>query len=427
MFRLILIYSASTGLQRAIVLLASIVLAHSYSLTEVGQYILIQTIAQLIVPLLTLNTTVALARESGQNPRAAAVLLHEMTFPSVVVFILSSLAGWLVPSVGWVVTGISLGASEAIFSASIAYLQGVEKASLIFKFSAVKTAIFGLLLLLCCLKILLIDTFVVLLSIINFGLACVMLRAVTVSARLTVPDKSPLTSAAMLRYSMATLPHTVALWISVSSDRLMLGILLGKEAVGRYSISYTLAQAVMVIVSGVITALPPRIANDPEYWREPSHIVSFLVKTALACFATLMILLLFTSLNNYYLHVVPNTGYLSYYLIAIISTGFFFSTYYVLFASYLYLNRNTTMLSTAGLLIAPINLTLFYCFIVFFGAAGAALGLVVSYANFGIAYGGAALKLEPKLRPIVRSVVWISLGFFSAAMILALLIGKFDA
>jgi O-antigen/teichoic acid export membrane protein len=354
MLRLILIYSASTGLQRAIVFLASIVLARSYTLTEVGQYILTQTIAQLIVPLLTLNTTVALARESGQNPRAAAVLLRRVALAAAAVFVVGSLVGWLAPAARWVVTGINLGACEAMFVASIAFLQGAERAPLIFKFSSAKTALFGVLLLLCYLKWLSIDAFVVLLSVVNFALACVLMRVVTAAAGFGGPDKSPLAPAAMLRYSVATLPHTVALWISVSSDRLMLGALVGKEAVGRYSLSYTVAQAVMVIISGVITALPPRIANDPDHWRIPGHVVGFLKKTALVCFAVLVMLLLFTSVNNHYLHIVPNTGPLSYYLIAIISAGFFFSNYYVLFASYLYLNRNTAALSTAGLLVGPV-------------------------------------------------------------------------
>lgn len=428
MLKLILIYSTSTGLQRAIVFLASIALARSYSLAEVGQYILTQTIAQMTIPLLTLNTTVALARESGQNPAKAARLLGYVARGASVVFLAGWLVAWLFPAVRWSAMGASLGACEAMFVAAIAFLQGSEHAALIFKSSSVKTALFAGLLFLCYSKQLSIDGFIALLSAVNFTLAALLATLVIRSVRRAGrPDHSEVSVKGMLKYSVATLPHTVALWISVSSDRLILGALVGKEAVGRYSLSYTVAQAVMVVVSGVITALPPRVANAPEYWRIPANVVSFLRKTALVCFGAVVMLLLFNIVNNHYLHIVPNTGGLGYFLVALIGSAFFFSIYYVLFASYLYLNRDTSALTTAGILVGPLNIGLFFVLIHFFGPLGAALGLVFSYLNFGIAYGYAALKLESNLKPAVRPLCLLSLGFVCGAVLLAFLIRTLDA
>lgn len=428
MLKLILIYSASTGLQRAIVFLASIALARSYSLAEVGQYILIQTIAQLVIPLLTLNTTVALARESGQNPNAAARLLRRVLGGACAVFLLGTLVGLLFPAIGWAATGVTLGACEAMFVASIALLQGMERAPLIFKFALAKTAAFAGLLLLCYVKVVSIDAFVAYLVICNFLLAAALARVVLAGiASAGRADLAPLGLHAMLKYSMATLPHTVALWISVSSDRLILGAMIGKDAVGRYSLSYTVAQAVMVIISGVITALPPRIANDPDYWRVPGQVVAFVRKTALVCFGAVALLLLFTYINRHLLHLVPDTGPVSYFLTAIIGAAFFFSLYYVLFASYLYLNRDTAALSRAGLLVGPLNIALFIALIHFFGAPGAALGLVCAYATFGLAYGRAALALEPDLKPVIRPIALMSLGFLCAALMLAYMMWTLDA
>lgn len=428
MLKLILIYSTSTGLQRAIVFLASIALARSYSLAEVGQYILTQTIAQLTIPLLTLNATVALARESGQNPAKAARLLGYVAGGAAAVFLLGSLVAWLFPAVRWSAMGVMLGACEAMFVAAIAYLQGSERATLIFKFSTVKTALFAVLLFLCYSKRISIDGFLALLGAVNFALAALLAGLVMRSARRARhSDQSDVSVKGMLKYSVATLPHTVALWISVSSDRLILGALVGKEAVGRYSLSYTVAQAVMVIVSGVITALPPRVANDPEYWRIPANVVGFLNKTALVCFGAVVMLLLFTTVNNHFLHIVPDTGAISYFLIALIGSAFFFSIYYVLFASYLYLNRDTSALSTSGILVGPVNIGLFVVLIHFFGALGAALGLVFSYLNFGLAYGYAALKLEPGLKPALRPLGLLSFGFVCATALLAFFMWTLDA
>lgn len=428
MLKLILIYSASTGLQRAIVFLASIALARSYTLAEVGQYILTQTIAQLVIPLLTLNTTVALARESGQNPGAAARLLRRVVAGACAVFLIGTLVAYLFPAIRWAATGVNLGACEAMFVASMALLQGMERAALIFKFALAKTALFAALLLLCYFRFLSIDGFVAGLSVCNFFLAALLARLViTSTTQVGRPDQAPMDLKGMLKYSVATLPHTVALWISVSSDRLILGAMIGKDAVGRYSLSYTVAQAVMVIVSGVITALPPRIANDPDYWRVPERVVAFVKKTALVCFSTVLMLLLFTYVNRHVLHIVPDTGRLSYFLTAIIGAAFFFSMYYVLFASYLYLNRDTSALSKAGMLVGPLNIALFVALIHFFGATGAALGLVCAYATFGVAYGTAAIALEPGLKPAVRPIAMISLGFLCLTVMLAYLMWTLDA
>jgi O-antigen/teichoic acid export membrane protein len=428
MLKLVLIYSASTGLQRAIVFLASIVLARSYSLAEVGQYILTQTIAQLVIPLVTLNATVALARESGQNPASAARLLRRIVGAAGTIFLASAAVVYMFPVLRWPATGVALGATEAMFAASTAFLQGSERASLILKFSSAKSALFGALLLLCFFKALSIDAFLAALSICNVLLAAVLARLVIGTVeRAGRPDQSPISVNSMMRYAVATLPHTIALWVSVSSDRLILGAMFGKDAVGRYSLSYTVAQAVMLVVSGVITALPPRIANNPEYWRIPSNVVNFLKKTALVCFSAVVVLLVFMYANNSFLGIVPATGGTSYFLIAIIGAAFFFSIYYVLFSSYLYLHRNTSAVMKAGLLVGPLNVATFVALIHFFGSVGAALGLVCAYLSFGVAYGSVALRLEPLLKPVVGKIVVITLVFLCAATLFAYLMWTLDA
>jgi hypothetical protein len=52
---------------------------------------------------------------------------------------------------------------------------------------------------------------------------------------------------------------------------------------------------------------------------------------------------------------------------------------------------------------------------------------VCAYATFGIAYGRAALALEPGLQPAIRAIALISLGFLCAALMLASLMWTIDA
>ena len=69
MLRLILTYASSNGLSRALVFLAVPLLSNFLEATDLGIYTLTQTVSQLIVPLITFNTGIALMREIIDNPR----------------------------------------------------------------------------------------------------------------------------------------------------------------------------------------------------------------------------------------------------------------------------------------------------------------------------------------------------------------------
>lgn len=422
MFKTILSYAASNGMQRAISFLASLLLLRVYSPAEVGEYVLIQTIAQLMVPLATLNVTVALTREASADVFRTVELLKRISIAVITVFILVALIFSLTGSIRWICAAIMLGLSEALYNALVAFLMGRENSTKVLQISLIRVTIFFALLVATYFKFLTIIQLVIV-----FAGFLVCLSGVTVwlivnrilnNSRLRL--RSSITIASMYRYSIGTLPHTAALWFSVSSDRAILGALTGKEAVGQYAIAFTLAQSVMILLAGVISAIPPRIINDIEYWSKPINIVNFVKKIAMLSFSINIISLLVFYINHQYIHAVPHSSKYDLFTLSILSSGYFMSLFYVFFASYMYQQRNTEALTWMGFGLLPLNVGIIYSLVFYFGKIGAATGLLLSYASFGCAYGRAAVRLVPELRPILLPLALISLGQIVGPLIFAL-------
>ena len=418
MLNKIVIYSTSTGLQRAITFLAALVLAKSYSLMDVGEYVLMQTIAQLMVPLLTLNVAGAVGREANANPHGAIKLIRNVRAVASVVTGFAILLGLLFETYYWFLFGIALGASEAIFACGNAFFLGKESSVKILTMSMVKAVGFMILIGLAFLQI--IDMYVLMLCIVilNSAIAAYLAH----QAIGTVPKQDSFNSEGvspkkMLLYSLVTLPHTAALWVSIASDRLLLGALIGKTAVAQYTMSYIVAQSVALVSSGVISALPPRVANDPETWRTPSHVVSFFTNLSLVCLLVTCVNIAFVYVDRKYLGLIPHLTEQSYLLVGLISSGFFCSVLYVFFSSFLYLNRTTAALKTTGFALAPLNFLVIYAGVSLGGQVGAAAALLFSYLSFGVAYGFAAARTEKFI-----GVIWKQI-FAIIALFLLVVVG----
>lgn len=428
MLNKIIIYSTSTGLQRAITFLASIILAKSYAMAVVGEYVLMQTIAQLLVPLLTLNLTVALAREANANPRGAIELIRYVWAAASGVAGLALLLGLLYRTEYWYLFGIALGASEAIFASANSFFLGKERSRRILAMSMIKVAGFTALIGLAFLHFINIYTLMVCMVVQNYAIAAYFAQQAIASLPKSDSAYSEgISRKQMLLYSVATLPHTAALWASVSSDRLLLGSLIGKGAVAQYIMSYTIAQSVMIVIAGVITAVPPRVFSDPDTWRTPSHVLRFLTNLAKVCLVVTLLNMAFVYFDRKYLGLIPSLTDQSYLLVGLISTGFFFSVLYVFFASYLYLNRRTDALKTLGFLLAPLNLLVMYAGVNFWGQLGAAVALLFSYLSFGVAYGYAAARTEKFIRSIWRQILVIFTLFVLVVVSVAYLAKWIDA
>lgn len=413
MLRLVLLYATSTGLQRGTIFLASLIFTRVFTISEIGFYILVQTISQLLVPIITLNLTVALMREAKVNQHITKKLLVYSTSSVSLLFFCILATELLLGLSNEIAFGLLLGSVEAIFYLAFAVLQGKENVNQILIVSLVKTLGFiGIIISSFCgyssLKQVL-ELQIMLGVLVNIGALSFAFRQLKGVSE--VPESIEIKE--ILKYSMATLPHTAALWISVSSDRILLGVLQGNKAIGIYGIAFTVAQIVLLLVTGVITSLPPRIMQEPDTWRNAKFVVKMARHITLILFSVIVFLLFGWWLNENLLHFIPTKNSLIYMLISLIGVAFSFSIYYVFFASYMYLNRKTGALSYLGLGIGATNFFIMYLLIKNFGTIGAAIGLIFSYALFGVAYGAVAVRLEPSLKQACMPLLKLSIMFLA--------------
>ncbi len=423
-------YSVSAGLQRALAMLAAVVLAQTNTAEAVGAYILSQTIAQLCVPLLTWNITVALTREARHHPFGAQLLLTRVIQACTVIG-LAGLAFYLAqPDRAWFALGAVLGAAEAVFSCVVASFLGREESEKVVLVGLEKTAAFAFLLTLAHLGVISISTMLLLLAGVIYLVAFISVanrfqHPLTVVRQLG--SEEAVTPSMMVKYSLATLPHTAALWLSISADRLLLGAFEGKAVVAKYTMNYVIAQSVMVAVSGVISALPPQVANNAEAWRQPKKARRWLESSAVAYALLMFVNDLFVYVDANYLHLIPGIDRQSYFLVWAIASSFYLSIYYVLFASYLYLNRRTAALTFSGLVLAPLNLIVTGWLIYVMRMEGAALGLMFSYASFGVAYCVAARVMEPVVKELAVVALRVVTKYLFVTAVISLCFWWIDA
>jgi O-antigen/teichoic acid export membrane protein len=417
MLRLVLLYATSTGLQRGTIFLASLIFTRVFTISEIGFYILVQTISQLLVPIITLNLTVALMREAKVNQQITKKLLIYSTSGVSFLFFCILATELFLGLSNEIAFGLLLGAVEAIFYLAFAVLQGKEHVNQILIVSTAKTLGFIAIITssFCGYTSLkqVLELQIMLGILINIGALNFAFRQL--SGRSEGAESIEIKE--ILKYSMATLPHTAALWISVSSDRILLGMLQGNKAIGIYGIAFTIAQIVLLLVTGVTTSLPPRIMQDPQMWRNSKFVVKMARQIALVLFAVIILLLIGWRLNEVFFHLIPTRDPVIYMLIALIGVAFSFSIYYVFFASYMYLNRKTGALSYLGLGIGTVNFLIMYLLVYSFGSVGAAVGLICSYTLFGAAYGVVAMRLEPTLRGACVPLMQLSTLFLLSLII----------
>jgi O-antigen/teichoic acid export membrane protein len=390
----------------------------------VGEYVLIQTIAQLMIPLVTLNVTVALTREASADVFRTVELLKRISVAVVLAFALATLAFYVTDSMRWVCAAVMLGLSEALYNALTAFFMGRESSAKVLRISLIRVSAFFVLLIATYFKwitiIQLVSVFSGLLVLLSAAVIWSIVSRVHNNERLR--GRSHIAIGTMYRYSVATLPHTAALWFSISSDRAILGALIGKAAVGQYAIAFTLAQSVMVLIAGVISAIPPRIIKDIEFWKKPANIISFVQKIAgLSLIINFFALSIFY-INNQYITLVPQSSLYDLITLSLIGSGYFMSLFYVFYASYLYQKRNTGALSWIGFGLLPLNFGIIYTLVFFFGKVGAASGLLLSYTCFGAAYGWVAVRLVPELRAVVMPLAFISVWQILGSLVFALIL-----
>jgi O-antigen/teichoic acid export membrane protein len=213
-----------------------------------------------------------------------------------------------------------------------------------------------------------------------------------------------------LVFGMPTLPGSLAGWIVTSSDRYVLGLLLGASAVGYYSPSYTLGNMISIFIAPISLILPtvlPRYYDDKDMDE-----VKLILGISLKYFLTFAIPSAFgLSIFSRPILVKLSTAEIAsqaYLVTPFVALGAIFFGAYILVSQVIILTKRTALMGTAWMIAATLNLGLSVILIPHTGILGAAIATLIAFAfAFAVTayYSNRYLKFEINAAFIVKSIL----------------------
>ena len=200
-----------------------------------------------------------------------------------------------------------------------------------------------------------------------------------------------------LAFSIPTIPTKISNWLVNSSDRYLIGILLGVAFVGYYSPAYVLGMIIMLFVSPITFVLPVELAK--LYDAGEIEKVKSLMYYSNKFFLTLAIPSVFglSLLSKKILLIIttPTIAYASYDTVPFVATAALLIGSYAIYAQAIVLEKKTKITAVIWLISAVINIGLNLLLIPRLGILAAA---VTTFIAFLFAFASASyfsLKFIP--------------------------------
>jgi len=213
-----------------------------------------------------------------------------------------------------------------------------------------------------------------------------------------------------LVFGLPTVPGNLSRWVINSSDRYVIGILLGTAFVGYYSPGYTLGYVMYMFVAPLGIILPAILS---KYYDENKMVEAKMVlKYSLKYFLLLAIPSSFglSLLSEPLLEILstPEIAREGYLVTPFVAVGTLFFGASVVVNHIIVLEKKTTVTGSIYTLAAILNLGLNLALIPYTGIIGAAIATLVAYIFIfvvGTYYSFKYLRFEIDLRFILKSVL----------------------
>ena len=213
-----------------------------------------------------------------------------------------------------------------------------------------------------------------------------------------------------LSFGVPTIPANLSSWIVDSSDRYVIGILLGSAFVGYYSPGYTLGN-ILVMVFAPFSILLPSVL--PKFYEENKmDKVRMYIKYSVKYFLLLAIPAAFglSLLSKPILMILttPAIALNGYLVTPFVALSAVLYGVYAIAGNVLILEKRTKLMGTIWLIAAILNLSLNILFVPIFGILGAAAITLVAYLIafvLTLLYSAKQFKFEFDLIFILKSIV----------------------
>lgn len=185
-----------------------------------------------------------------------------------------------------------------------------------------------------------------------------------------------------LNFGIPTVPGNFSNWIVNSSDRYVIGILLGTASVGYYSPGYSLGNLISIFITPLSFLLPSVLSQkyDMNYHEEAKKILSYSLKYYLTVSIPSVFglsLLSESILSVLSTQEIASEGHLITPFIAI--SNLFFGLF-TIFVQIIILEKKTKMSGKIWILAGFVNLGLNFLFVPYFGIVGAAITTLIAFS-----------------------------------------------
>lgn len=226
-----------------------------------------------------------------------------------------------------------------------------------------------------------------------------------------------------LSFGMPTVPGNLSSWIVNSSNRYVIGLLMGTTFVGYYSPGHTLGNMINMFIVPISFMLTTALSKhyDEHELEEVKVILSFSLK----CFLALGIPSAFgiSLLSRPILEELstPEIAAQGYMVTPFVALSVLFLGVYAVMAQIIVLEKKTVITGTVWIVAAVLNLGLNFLLIPYMGILGAAVATLVAFALTSILtvyYSNRSLKIHFSLNFIFKSIM--------ASLVMSLLLLNLD-
>ena len=391
-FRQPAIFGLSAALSRAGGILAVPIAAQALSLEDLGYYAICVAFIQLLCQFLSLGGSVAVAKAGAESADDARALALRFSMVAIGLGGLVFLAGALgKPRYGLLVGLVALiSALEAQQQLYQLVIRAREREGVFLFTSILKAFAWPLGVLAYILTVHQGRVDLPIEVVLTFQLATY--AAVSIGFVIAVGfgwnHSLPASAAfgASILLSVPMVLHSFSQWVMNSADRVILGQLTSGETLAFYSLAYSLASIMFVIVSGMALYLPHEIMKHVDRWGDPGFRYRFLRWYA-AAYVSLFILLLFAYMIDYSItNLLRYRNSDMFLVLGIVGTGFLFTGVYHVYVPFLFAAGRTGLVTIQTVKACVAYSISIVPLIYFFDAIGAAIGtmLVWIYYMFSI-------------------------------------------
>lgn len=227
-----------------------------------------------------------------------------------------------------------------------------------------------------------------------------------------------------LKYSLPLIPSQLCLWITLLSDKLVVGAYKGFAETGVYSIGYSLAQMVAVFSGAVFLAYKPIMYESfSESDKTGGEKVSCFLP--IYYFACLWIVVGISVLGREAISILTESSYHNAFIfVPIVALAYLFQSWYRPFNEILNFYKKTVLVSIGSIIQGVANLLLNILLVPKFGAMGASWATFASLLLLGLFVFIWAQKIHPiricyfRLAAItaLAAVCWATLSFWNDAL-----------